>query len=117
MVPVFKIPSEVREGEIRLSTAHPPSGEAYTLAVVHRTLFPLQLSYISSIELISNPPNTHPNKLSYKPSYMFLHLTSVETANKLFEIPTYSNATLYKGEAPKSNFLLVNMIEQLIILL
>jgi len=97
VVPVFKIPSEVREGEITLSTAHPPSGEAYTLAVVHRTLLPLQLSY--------------------KPSYMFLHLTSVETATKLFEIPTYSNATLHKGEAPKSNVQLVNMIEQLIILL
>jgi len=44
VVPVFKIPSEVREGEIRLSTAHPPSEEAYTLAVVHRALFSVQLS-------------------------------------------------------------------------
>jgi len=48
VVPALKIPSEVREGEIRLSTAHPPSGEAYSLVVVHRTLLPVQLS-ISSI--------------------------------------------------------------------
>jgi len=44
VVPVVKIPSEVREGEIRLSTAHPPSGEAYSLAVVHMTFLPVQLS-------------------------------------------------------------------------
>ena len=81
VVRVFKIPSEVTEGEIRLSTAHPPSGEAYTLAIVHRTLLPLQLSY--------------------KPSYMFLHLTSVETATKLFEIPAYSNATLQRRGTKK----------------
>ena len=80
-------------------------------------LFSQFSSAYPAFELISNPPNTHPNKLSYKPSYMFLHLTSVETATKLFEIPTYSNATLHKGEAPKSNVQLVNMIEQLIILL
>jgi len=30
VVPVLKIPSEVREGEVRLSTGHPPSGEAYS---------------------------------------------------------------------------------------
>ena len=42
VVPVLKIPSEVREGEIRLSTAHPPSGEAYSLLLL------VQLS-ISSI--------------------------------------------------------------------